>query len=299
MAILKETAIRGLRPEDKNGFIELQGKTFTGLEYLPRVKAGLSSIDDEGSFVAEREGSIIGTVGLFKLGRPGWFEIRNLAVRDSSSAELAEKLLSKVLDHVQSKHPLYLKASTPSVQQYVEVYKKHGFDPVRRSLRIGWNLSEKNTKQSRTETKQLSREHANEAAEVWVKGLRPFWDYWIEEEGGPEELKSWVRQSVPKGKGWVGSFIDGKIVGLTILSANFYGPGVGRFNGAYVLPELRERGIGSDLMTAVVQYAQRLDQKEMKVYTLALLDHLAPGALLYLKSGGKIEAEYIQLQKKV
>lgn len=288
-----------MKSEDKTAFIELQGRVFAGLEYLPRVKAGLSSIDEEGSFVAEREGNIIGTVGLIKLGRADWFEIRNLAVRDSSPSELASTLLSKALDNVQAKHPLYLKASTPSLQQYVEVYKKRGFDPVRRSLRIGWDLSEENTKRSRTETKQLSEEHADEAAEVWVKGLRPFWDYWIEEEGGADELKSWVKESVPKRRGWVGSFIDGKLVGLAILSANFYGPGIGRFNGAYVLPEFRERGIGSDLMTAVIQYAQSLEQKEMKVYTLALLDHLAPGALLYLKSGGKIEAEYIQLQKKV
>jgi hypothetical protein len=36
----------------------------------------------------------------------------------------------------------------------------------------------------------------------------------------------------------------------------------------------------------------------MKVYTLAYLDSLAPGAILYLKSNGKIEAEYLQLQKK-
>ena len=296
---MPETIIRGLKPEDKTAFIELQGRTFAGLEYLPRVKAGLSSLDEEGSFVAERESRIIGTVGLFKLGRTGWFEIRNLAIRDPSPTELAQKLLSKVLGHVQTKHASYLKASTPSVQQYVEIYRKNGFDPVRRSLRIGWDLSEKNTKQCTTETKQLSEEHADEAAEVWVRGLRPFWDYWIEEEGGADELKAWVRESVPKRRSWVGSFIDGKLVGLAILSADFYGPGVGRFNGAYVLPELRERGIGSDLVTAVIQYGQRLEQKEMKVYTLALMDHLAPGALLYLKSGGKIEAEYVQLQKKI
>jgi hypothetical protein len=32
--------------------------------------------------------------------------------------------------------------------------------------------------------------------------------------------------------------------------------------------------------------------------TLAFIDHLAPGAILYLRSGGRIEAEYLQLERK-
>jgi hypothetical protein len=33
------------------------------------------------------------------------------------------------------------------------------------------------------------------------------------------------------------------------------------------------------------------------VYTFSYLDSLAPGALLYLKTGGKVEAEYLQLAR--
>jgi len=51
-------------------------------------------------------------------------------------------------------------------------------------------------------------------------------------------------------------------------------------------------------MKATIREGHRLNQKKMKVYTLAFLDYLAPGSLLYLKSGGKIEAEYLQLQRK-
>jgi N-acetylglutamate synthase-like GNAT family acetyltransferase len=284
MQLMADIIVRGFKPTDKENFLGIQAAAFGGLEYLPRINAGLSAIVEEGSFVAEKNGSVVGCVGLFKFEHPRWYEIRNLAVRNPSSTDLAKQLLSRVVSHVESKNAQYLKASTPSVKQYVDIYKSAGFEPVRRSLRIGWDLSKKVTRQSRTEIKELSSEHANDAAEVWVRGLRPYWDYWIEEEGGPDELKSWVRESVSKGKGWIGSFVDG---------------GIGRFNGAYVLPEFRERGIGSDLMTAVIDYAHHHDQKEMKVYTLALLDHLAPGALMYLKSGGKIEAEYIQLQKSV
>jgi hypothetical protein len=34
-------------------------------------------------------------------------------------------------------------------------------------------------------------------------------------------------------------------------------------------------------------------------YTLVVLDHLAPGAILYLKTRGRIEAEYLQLPKTI
>jgi len=52
------------------------------------------------------------------------------------------------------------------------------------------------------------------------------------------------------------------------------------------------------LMNGTIREAQWLHQKEMKVYTIALLDHLAPGAILYQRSGGRIEGEFLQLERK-
>jgi GNAT superfamily N-acetyltransferase len=192
-----------------------------------------------------------------------------------------------------------LKAFVPAVQPYVDVYKKSGFEPVRRSLRIGWDLTPRPTEQSKVQTRELSKEYADDAAEVWVEGLRPFWDWWIEEQGGPDRLGDWVRESVGQDQGWIGAFLEEKLVGLAILKADFYGPGIMRFNGAYALPRFRGQGVGSALMNATIREAQRLHQKEMKVYTLAFLDHLAPGAILYLRSGGSIEGEYLQLERNV
>ncbi len=45
--------------------------------------------------------------------------------------------------------------------------------------------------------------------------------------------------------------------------------------------------------------ARQAGQKAMRVYTLAFLDHLAPGLILYLKSRVTVETEYLQLQKKI
>lgn len=152
--------------------------------------------------------------------------------------------------------------------------------------------------ETKVETSELSEKWANDAAQVWIDGLRPYWDYWIEEQGGPESIGAWVKESVTKRQGWIGAFINKKLVGLSILRPDSYGPGEARFNGAYAIPEFRKQGVGSALMNATIREAQRRNQATMRVYTLAFLDHLAPGSILYLKGGGKIEAEYLQLQKR-
>jgi hypothetical protein len=103
-----------------------------------------------------------------------------LAVKDSESrVSLAQNLVAKAVQYADSKHCKMLKAFVPAVQPYVDVYKKSGFEPVRRSLRIGWDLTPRPTEQSKVQTRELSKEYADDAAEVWVEGLHPFWDWWI------------------------------------------------------------------------------------------------------------------------
>ena len=292
---------RNFRSGDDSVFFEILSDSFGPLEYVPRVKAEIAGpyFIREGSFIAEKNGSAVGCVGLRHFPHKKWLDIRYLAVRDSESRALvAEKLVAKAIRHADSTHCETLKAHVPAVQPYVDVYKRSGFEPVRRSLRIGWDLAVQPTEQSKILTMQLPKECANDAAEVWVEGLRPYWDWWIEEQGGPETLGDWVKESVGNDQGWIGAFLDEKLVGLAILRPDAYGPGQARFNGAYALPKYRGHGVGSALMKATIREAQRLHQREMKVYTLAFLDHLAPGAILYLRSGGRIEAEYLQLERK-
>jgi N-acetylglutamate synthase-like GNAT family acetyltransferase len=296
-----DVTVRSFRPGDENIFLELLKNSFASLEYLPRVKAEITGpyLNKGGSFIAERNGSPIGCVGLRNHPREKWHEIRYLAVKNGESrVPVAQKLVANAVQHGETNHAAYLTAFVPAVQPYVDVYKSAGFNPVRRSIRINWELTEHPIERTEAQTKELSKEFANDAADVWVEGLRPYWDWWIEEQGGSEELKSWVRESVGTEPGWIGGFLDEKLVGLAILRPDAYGPGMARFNGAYVLPKFREKKIGSALMNATIRVAHRLQQKGMKVYTLAFLDHLAPGSLLYLKSGGKIEAEYLQLQRR-
>jgi len=51
-------------------------------------------------------------------------------------------------------------------------------------------------------------------------------------------------------------------------------------------------------MNAALNRATKMGYKRLAVHTLAYLDALAPGAVLYLKSGGRIEAEYLHLTKE-
>jgi hypothetical protein len=58
-------------------------------------------------------------------------------------------------------------------------------------------------------------------------------------------------------------------------------------------------GIGSMLMNAALNKTIQLGCRRLVVHTLAYLDALAPGAVLYIKSGGRIEAEYFHLVKEL
>jgi hypothetical protein len=48
-----------------------------------------------------------------------------------------------------------------------------------------------------------------------------------------------------------------------------------------------------------MEKARQQGQERLVVFTFANLDSLASGAVLYLESGEKIEAEYLHLEKPV
>lgn len=90
--------------------------------------------------------------------------------------------------------------------------------------------------------------------------------------------------------------IDNKIVGVTGI-VPFPEKEEAHFLGVMVLPNFRMKGIGSRLLRAALNETRQRGYQRLVVHTMAYLDMLAPGAVLYLKSGGKIEAEYLHLLK--
>jgi len=95
----------------------------------------------------------------------------------------------------------------------------------------------------------------------------------------------------------MGSIHEERITSLAGFLPDAYGPGEARLECFCVLPEFRGMGIGSALLSEALDRAKRLAQRKMVIYTFAYLDSLPPGAVTYLKSGAKIEGEYLQLQK--
>ena len=75
--------------------------------------------------------------------------------------------------------------------------------------------------------------------------------------------------------------------------------GEASFSGVVVLPSFRMSGIGSMLMNTAMNKTIQLGCGRLVVHTLAYLDVLAPGAVVYVKSGGRIEAKYLHLVKEL
>jgi GNAT superfamily N-acetyltransferase len=203
-----------------------------------------------------------------------------------------------VIAYVESKGAEFLRATTPAVQPYVEAYRKFGFKPLRRDFRISWQINDApDTGDSRLETEEVSDETMDSASSIFARALSPYWDWRTEEEGGIAAVAESFKEDRSRGAKWILARSNKEHVGLVGIIPDYYEPGVAWFRGAFVLPEHRGKKVGSALMSEIAKFAKHLGQREMIVYTFSYLDSLAPGAMLYLKSGGKIEAEYLQLSR--
>jgi N-acetylglutamate synthase-like GNAT family acetyltransferase len=96
---------------------------------------------------------------------------------------------------------------------------------------------------------------------------------------------------------WLVAKVGNKIVGVAGATPRPK-KGEASFSGVAVLLSYRMSGIGSMLMNAAMKKTRELGYQRLVVHTVAYLDALAPGAVLHMKSGGKIEAEYLHLVKE-
>ncbi len=299
MRVTSETNLRTLRNREEDTLLEILESAFGFFHNATEVRALLSSnrFDSRSCFIAEEGDSPIGSVAVTRLPRDKWFVIRYLAaVRSEIRARVAEQLLAKALDHTKSRASEFVRATTPAIEPYVGIYKKFGFVPVRRDFRISWDLTSLTPEETTAlNVEEVSEGTSQDAARMYVNALTPYWNWRTEEHGGPEAVGESFRGGLRRGERWLLCSSDNRMVGLTGMIVDYYGPGEGRFRGAYVLPEHRGKGIGLAVMKEALNMAKRMGQHRLVVYTFSYLDCLAPGALLYLKSAGKIEAEYTQL----
>ena len=286
---------------DESALLDILTDAFSGFADVPRTRATLSSerFDPDGCFIAEENGAPIGWVAATRLPRDKWFVIRYLSIRPALlQTKVGESLLDRAIKYVESKGLEFLRATTPAIQPYVETYRKFGFKPLRRDFRITWQVDDiPQTPESRIETEEVSDETVDKASSLLVQASSPYWDWRTEEEGGNVAVSESFRKERSRGAKWILASLNNKPVGLAGIIPDFYEPGVVWFRGAFVVPEHRGRKIGSALMSEMAKRAKNLGQRKMVVYTFSYLDSMAPGALLYLKTGGKVEAEYLQLAR--
>ena len=298
---MPQSIVRNAEPEELGTLPKNLQEWTSGFIELPGTKNVLSSsaFDPTGCFVAEDKGSIVGCVAVTNLPRKNWLVIRYLAAKRAQSRVYAvEKLLSRALQYVETKKPEFLRATTPSIQPYVDVYRSFAFKPIRRDFRITWDLTktpESPTKQ--VEVREVTEKTAPEIAKVLVESIRPYWDWRTEEQGGEDAVAQKFQEEIRKGERWLSGSVGKEVVGLTGLIPDYYKTGDARFRGTFVVPKHRSRGYGLTMMSQASSWAKKLGQDKMTVYTFSYLESLAPGALLYIKSGGKIESEYLQMQR--
>ncbi len=294
-------ALRLIRRGDEATLLGILNEAFGQFQDPQEIRNVLGSpfFNPDGCFIANGDGSSIGCVAVTNLPRKNWLVIRYLAVkRLMSKTQVANKLLGRALEYAESKRSEYLRATTPAIQPYVDVYKTLGFKPIRRDFRISWNLQENpSTLGKEIDLQEVTSENLEMATGIFVKSLNPFWDWRTEEQGGQEAVARSFAQEPGGGAKWMLAVSRRHVVGLTGLIPDYYKAGESRFRGAYVVPEQRAKGLGMAIMREALSWAAKLAQRKMTVYTFSYLDSLAPGALLYLKSGGKIDSEYLQLQK--
>jgi len=295
--------IRTYRQDDEQSVLSLVNVAYRNLEKLrvERLKMFTSPpyYNTDGFFIAEEEGTPVGCIGVFNLAAERSLLLQYLAVKEAfPNLHIVDSLIQAALNYAFSRQPTLVKAVTPTIQPYVEAYQRFGFRPVRRILRIAWDLTKPLEEKPRSHAavvNEIREENIGEASEAFVEGLLPYWDWYIEEGGGKRSVKKRVAEGM-KEYVHLAAKVDGRISGVVGV---FPRPGSddAAFSGVIVLPEFRQKGIGSVLMNAALDRARQLGCRRLHVHTLAYLDSLAPGAVLYLKSGGRIEAEYLQLVK--
>jgi N-acetylglutamate synthase-like GNAT family acetyltransferase len=297
--------LRSFRHGDEQSLIFSVNTAHRNLEsFTPERVKRLTSppyFNPQGFFIAEENGLPVGCVGVFNLPNESCLEIRYLAVKEAFlNPSILDGLVETALKYASTKQPKLVKAVTLTIQPYVETYQRFGFKPVRRILRIAWDSIKTLEEQPnpRITVAEICKEDVDEASQVFMEGLQPYWDWWIEEEGGEQVLLKNVVDWMKKTE-YLTAKINNKIVGVTAVIPHPHPErNEASFSGVIVLPAFRMKGVGSALMRAALNKASQLGYKRLVVHTLAYLDALAPGAVLYLKTGGKIEAEYLHLIKE-
>jgi len=267
-----------------------------------RVEALVSSDPDASQLWVALDGSRqVGCVRVHPVPRPGAHVMRELAVDADRPEPIVDRLLDVALDHLCELKATVVRASTPPVRLYTDGYRRRGFVPVRRALTLAWDLSGQRwaaPSSAPVVVHDAGRYAPELLAALYVEGMRPYWDWYIEERGGTEALKRRATGHFTslrsKDERWLVAELAASAVGLAGVSA--LGADAADLEGVYVLPAHRGEGVGSALMQATLAMVRERTTRLVVTETTSFLDSDIPSIRLYVRSGAQPQAEYVHLQ---
>jgi len=296
--------IRRFRSGDAAPLARVLDRCFGPMETwtAERVDALVSSNADASRLWVALDGSRqVGCVRVHPVPRPGAHVIRELAVDADRPEPIVDRLLNVALDHLCELKATIVRASTPQVRLYTDAYRRRGFVPVRRTLTLAWDMSGQPwaAPSSASVVVHDAGRYAPELlAALYVEGMRPYWDWYIDERGGIEALKRRAAEHFTSLRGkherWLVAELAASAVGLSGVSA--LAAEEADLEGVYVLPAHRGKGVGSALMQATLAMVSERTTRLVVTETTSFLDSDIPSIRLYVRSGAQPQAEYVHLQ---
>lgn len=303
--VLSDMAAVSVRPfeeGEESAVAALLDRCFGGFETWSAARVAemaAGAAPPAGLWVALEGGQRVGCVMVREALRPGMFVVRDLAGLEE---EVAEQLLGAVLAQLGEVAARLVRSSTLNLAPYPELYRRRGFVPVRRALTFVWHLSGVAAEPAtggEVVVAEADRHPPEELAEIYVEGMRPYWDWFIEERGGADGYKERVAAHIAALSGgeelWLAAEVGGTPVGLSFVSG--LGEEEASLGGVYVLPSYRNRGAGSALLSATLAELRRRGVERLVVHeTVTGLEEEIPSIRLYRRSGARERAEYLHLE---
>jgi len=296
--------IRRFRSDDAAPLARVLDRCFGPMETwtAERVEALVSSGPDASRLWVALDGSRhVGCVRVHPVPRPGTHVIRELAVDADRPERIVDRLLDVALDHLRELNAALVRASTPPLRLYTDAYRRRGFVRVRRALTLSWDLSAPPWAASASApvvVHDAGRYAPELLAALYVEGMRPYWDWYIDERGGTEALKRRAAAHFTSLRGederWLLAELDASPVGLAGVSA--LASDAADLEGVYVLPAHRGQGVGSALMQATLAMVRERTTRLVVTETTSSLESDIPSIRLYMRSGAQPRAEYVHLQ---
>lgn len=260
--------------------------------------------DTAALWVALDGSRLVGCIRAFGVHQAGSYVIRELAVDTEPQEPVAGQLLDVALEHLKGLDPSLIRSSTLNLAPYPEAYRRKGFTAVRRALTLTWDLAEPlpaPAGESPVVVGEALRHAPEHLAELYVEGMRPYWDWLIDERGGTEAYKKRVAAYIDEladdgsDEMWLAAELEGVAVGLAFVTK--LDEDEADMGGVYVLRAFRNQGVGSALMRATLSGLRERAKKCLVVpETISSLDSDIPSIRLYKRWGAQVRAEYLHLQ---